>query len=117
MAVKCAQGEEVREYRGGFGYLPPEAIELHNEKFDIWSLGCILYEMVVGSLPFKCNNWKELNLINQDYLKKYSFDCKLPPALLHLFKKIFVYDKNKRISIDEVLVHPFFTNQPLPLSP
>ena len=36
-------------------YMPPESFNPnkgYNESFDIWSLGCCLYEMVVGEPPF-----------------------------------------------------------------
>jgi serine/threonine protein kinase len=43
-----------REVLGTPAYLPPEQLEhgLADERSDIWSLGCVLFEMVVGAPPF-----------------------------------------------------------------
>jgi len=116
MAVKCNANECVKKFRGTIGYASPEAIELHNHKLDVWSLGCLLHEMATGKLPFAYNNWKELStLITEEYLQRFIFNSDLSASLLHLLKKIFVYDKDNRPSIEEVMTHPFFTGEPLPL--
>ncbi|XP_054442624.1 serine/threonine-protein kinase Nek3 isoform X2 [Pteronotus mesoamericanus] len=57
MAFACA-------YVGTPYYVPPEIWENmpYNNKSDIWSLGCILYELCTLKHPFQANSWKSLIL-------------------------------------------------------
>uniref|UniRef100_A0A2K5P077 Serine/threonine-protein kinase Nek3 n=1 Tax=Cercocebus atys TaxID=9531 RepID=A0A2K5P077_CERAT len=51
-------------YVGTPYYVPPEIWENlpYNNKSDIWSLGCILYELCTLRHPFQANSWKNLIL-------------------------------------------------------
>ncbi|XP_062432616.1 serine/threonine-protein kinase Nek3 isoform X3 [Rhea pennata] len=51
-------------YVGTPYYVPPEIWESmpYNNKSDIWSLGCILYELCTLRHPFQANSWKHLIL-------------------------------------------------------
>ncbi|NWY01836.1 NEK3 kinase, partial [Nothoprocta ornata] len=51
-------------YVGTPYYVPPEVWESlpYNNKSDIWSLGCILYELCTLRHPFQANSWKHLIL-------------------------------------------------------
>uniref|UniRef100_A0A8C9P2R8 non-specific serine/threonine protein kinase n=1 Tax=Spermophilus dauricus TaxID=99837 RepID=A0A8C9P2R8_SPEDA len=46
---------------GTLDYLPPEMIEgqMHDEKVDLWSLGVLCYEFLVGQPPFEANTHQE----------------------------------------------------------
>lgn len=46
---------------GTLDYLPPEMIEgsFHDEKVDLWSLGVLCYEFLVGKPPFETNTHQE----------------------------------------------------------
>ncbi|XP_035308745.1 serine/threonine-protein kinase Nek3 isoform X6 [Cricetulus griseus] len=57
MAFACS-------YVGTPYYVPPEIWENlpYNNKSDIWSLGCILYELCALKHPFQANSWKNLIL-------------------------------------------------------
>uniref|UniRef100_H0ZDQ2 non-specific serine/threonine protein kinase n=1 Tax=Taeniopygia guttata TaxID=59729 RepID=H0ZDQ2_TAEGU len=46
---------------GTLDYLPPEMIEgrTHDEKVDIWSLGVLCYEFLVGKPPFETETYQE----------------------------------------------------------
>ncbi|XP_019346940.1 serine/threonine-protein kinase Nek3 isoform X2 [Alligator mississippiensis] len=51
-------------YVGTPYYVPPEIWENmpYNNKSDIWSLGCVLYELCTLKHPFQANSWKHLIL-------------------------------------------------------
>lgn len=46
---------------GTLDYLPPEMIEgrMHDEKVDLWSLGVLCYEFLVGKPPFEASTYQE----------------------------------------------------------
>lgn len=46
---------------GTLDYLPPEMIEgkTHDEKVDLWSLGVLCYEFLVGKPPFEAKTHEE----------------------------------------------------------
>ena len=74
-------------------------------KSDIWSLGCILYQMSTLKMPFQGNNFKE---VYNNVLK-----CKYPPLpeiyskeLNLIIKKMLQIDPDKRPSASEILEDP-----------
>lgn len=46
---------------GTLDYLPPEMIEgrTHDETVDLWSLGVLCYEFLVGKPPFEAETYQE----------------------------------------------------------
>lgn len=47
---------------GTLDYLPPEMVEgqPHDKKVDIWSLGVLAYEFLVGNPPFEAQGHSEV---------------------------------------------------------
>ncbi|CAG9856003.1 unnamed protein product [Phyllotreta striolata] len=126
-------------------YRSPELLygsKTYNKSVDMWSVGCILAEMiqrkplfpgetdieqlaiVLGTLGTpSCENWPGLTLL-PDY-NKISFSHSepkkwsiiLPDAdcvTLNLIGKILIYDQNKRYTAKEALQDRFFRERPFP---
>lgn len=78
--------ETTNEPFGTLGYVAPEVLKKQPYTFscDVWSLGCILYALLSGSLPFDHNDQKELMRMTIDEQLKFdlpvwdkiSFQCK-----------------------------------------
>ena len=81
----------------------------YNYKSDIWSLGCVLYEMITLNLPFINNSGKLYSNIIKGEIKKipekYSEDL---DNIVHLLIQI---NQDKRPSCKELLNNPVIKNK------
>ncbi|XP_050590846.1 serine/threonine-protein kinase fused isoform X2 [Bombus affinis] len=92
-------------------YMAPELIEErpYDHNADLWSLGCIVYELVVGSPPFQTTSILHLvRLIRFEAIKwpdYISQNCK--QFLQGLLQK----DPSQRLTWPALLDHPFVKNR------
>nr|XP_036867663.1 serine/threonine-protein kinase Nek3 isoform X1 [Manis javanica] len=97
-------------YVGTPYYVPPEIWENmpYNNKSDIWSLGCVLYELCTLRHPFQANSWKSLILkICQGCVSPVPshYSCELQ----HLVKQVFKKNPSQRPSATTLLSRGIFT--------
>lgn len=95
---------------GTLDYLPPEMIKpgreenWYSEKVDLWSLGVLTYEFLVGEAPFE-----DTPVMTQRRIARG--DMKVPdwisPEARDLIKRLLVLDPEKRLKLEEVEVHPW----------
>ncbi len=104
------QGEEKRNTVCGTPiYLAPEIINEtgHDEKVDIWCIGVLLFELSTGTVPFAGNDIDTLkmniNAVKINWPRDINLEAK------NLISKILKYDPSSRISLREMLMHPYFT--------
>ncbi|XP_062427039.1 dual specificity protein kinase TTK [Rhea pennata] len=106
---------------GTMNYMPPEAIKDMSSygengksrskispKSDVWSLGCILYSMTYGRTPFQhiTNPVNKLHAIIDP-----SYEIEFPDIaekdLQDVLKRCLVRNPKQRISVSELLMHPY----------
>ena len=90
---------------------PPEMVEgkPHNQMVDVWSLGVLMYEFLVGTPPFEATGHHET------YKKIRAVDIKWPEHMQgkekaearDLITKLLVKDPSARMSLSEVQSHPW----------
>ncbi|XP_063300923.1 serine/threonine-protein kinase Nek3 [Pelobates fuscus] len=91
-------------YVGTPYYVPPEIWENmpYNNKSDVWSLGCVLYEICTLKHPFQASSWK--NLILKICQGSYSpLPAQFSYELRSLIKQIFRKDPQQRPSVKTIL--------------
>lgn len=68
LGTSCVKCDQVYKYIQSRSYRAPEIVFRINysEKIDMWSFGCMLYEMCTGKMLFQCQDEKDLiNSISQ----------------------------------------------------
>jgi len=109
--AKSVQGGEITtSYCGTPLNMAPEVMngDQYTSQVDIWSLGTIIYELLVGFAPFIGEDARDLaNRINKgDY--GVPKNVKLSLNCIDLLSKCLQHQPERRISHDDVLDHPFF---------
>jgi serine/threonine protein kinase len=119
--------EEAFSLRGTPNYMDPMLLEEYTreikdklrpyrQEVDIWSLGCLCYELYMGELlfksPEKVNSKKYIEVLFEQikngkyYLFKY-----VSPELKDFLSQMIQYDGNSRLTAKELLDHPFLTRK------
>ena len=104
-------GERKRTVCGTPNYIAPEILEGkagHSYEVDIWSLGVIMYTLIIGKPPFETNNVKETykRIKNGNY--SFPEHAIISEPAKDLIQSILVLDPYKRPKLDEILAHDFF---------
>ncbi|XP_063677821.1 aurora kinase A-like [Bolinopsis microptera] len=95
---------------GTVDYLPPEMIDnvQYDENVDIWCLGILTYEFLVGKPPFELKTTAE----TMSHIKhcKYSIPEYVNPEAAELISKILVSNAKLRPSLNDIMNHPWIVN-------
>uniref|UniRef100_A0A674J9P8 non-specific serine/threonine protein kinase n=2 Tax=Emydidae TaxID=8476 RepID=A0A674J9P8_9SAUR len=92
---------------GTLDYLPPEMIEgkTHDEKVDLWCIGVLCYELLVGQPPFESSTHTET------YRRITKVDLQFPPFMSEgsrdLIAKLLRHNPAERLPLRAVLEHPW----------
>ena len=79
----------------------------YNEKEDIWSLGTMCYELLVGKSPFETQDMDEL--VKKIELGDYYIPITLSKETVSFLNCMLQYDSENRLSFDKLSKHKFLT--------
>ncbi|CAH1280049.1 unnamed protein product [Diabrotica balteata] len=91
-------------------YMAPELIDEQPYDYtaDLWSLGCIIYELLMGTPPFCTPSILHLiRLIRHEQIQWPTF---LSDSCISFLKGLLQKNPSKRLKWDEILDHPFVKN-------
>lgn len=87
----------------------------HGLEADVWGLGCTLYTLLVGQPPFDSQQ------VRSTLTRVVLDDCSLPSHLSasarDLLSRMLQKNPTERISLMDILAHPFFTKRTLASTP
>eukprot|EP01084_Bolivina_argentea_P162789 283257_1 len=103
-------GDRRYTFCGTLDYLAPEAIMSeqigYDTSVDIWSLGIIIYELIVGKSPFFAPNaFKTFQKIQK---LDYQIPTNVSKQAKDLIQSLLKLDPKKRLKLSIARQHPFF---------
>lgn len=109
-----APGKRRTTYCGTLDYLPPEMVAAsgggaradgsYDERVDLWSLGVLMYEFLVGEAPFEDTFVMTTRRIAMGDVHIPSFVSAEARDLIH---KLLVVDPGGRLPLEQVRQHPW----------
>ncbi|KAF5391001.1 hypothetical protein D9757_003970 [Collybiopsis confluens] len=106
-------GVLMETFCGTTGYASPEMLQgkkYFGAEVDIWSLGVILYCLLTGTLPFDDDD--DATMREKVILGKFEDPDWLSPEARDLIQNILQKEPSKRLTIPQILEHPWFAVQP-----
>ena len=108
------RGKLLRTSCGSPHYAAPEIISgkpYNGASADIWSCGVILYALLAAKLPFDDDDCP--TLLQKISIGSFVMPSDIDPQAQDLIWRMLTTDVKKRITMPEIMQHPFFTLQPL----
>ena len=105
-------GEKKRTICGTPNYIAPEVIEGktgHSYEVDIWSLGVIIYTLLIGKPPFETSNVKKTYSRIRTIAYSFPDHVQVSDRAKNMIKRMLVKEPNKRLTLDEIQNHEFMT--------
>ncbi|CAI6370391.1 unnamed protein product [Macrosiphum euphorbiae] len=90
---------------GTLDYMPPEIVSAnsYDKSFDVWSVGVLLYEILVGKLPFGASTFEKTKarISNAQYI----FPQHVTPHARDLISSLLRVKPESRLSLKDLLLH------------
>ena len=107
--------EKRRTICGTPNYIAPEILEAkhgHSYEVDVWSLGVILYTMIIGRPPFETSDVR--TTYRRIRYNQYSFPetVRISEPAKDLIQSILRTEPTTRLGLDEILASPWFQGAP-----
>lgn len=106
-AVKYEKNVPLKHFYGSPNYIAPEILTGagYNEKCDVWSIGVILFTLIMGAVPFDGNSDAEVlnNVMNKPIL--FEGLGRKSVELTDLMKRLLFKDPDTRFTAMQAINH------------
>ncbi|KAF7968335.1 hypothetical protein HWV62_30957 [Athelia sp. TMB] len=111
-------GERKKTICGTPNYIAPEVLfdtaNGHSFEVDTWSIGVILYTLVIGRPPFQTKDVKTIYKRIRDNEYEFPSDREVSDDARELVQQILTPDPQQRPTLHEIIDHAFFTEGIVP---
>lgn len=92
---------------GTLDYLSPEMVQgqPHTKNVDLWSLGVLAYELLVGRAPFHATGFDDT--YNKIMKVRYEVPPEMSRPAAHLISRLLVKQPEQRMPLENVTMHPW----------
>ncbi|KAK0039185.1 serine/threonine protein kinase [Biomphalaria pfeifferi] len=96
---------------GTMEYLAPEMVnnEMHNGSIDLWCLGILTYEFLIGKTPFESKNRNMREAYKKISSLKYSIPETVGSNASDFISRLLVLNPGDRMDLGDALRHPFIS--------
>lgn len=111
--------DRKRTMCGTPNYIAPEILrgsrgDGHSFEVDIWSMGVVMYTLLVGRPPFETDDVKDTYKRIRALQYAFPEGTQVSPSAQSLIRGILRTDPLQRPTLAAVLQHPFLTDEPVP---
>ena len=94
---------------GTMEYMAPEIVGCENYDFgvDIWALGILLYELIMGHSPFRDNKDRNIMIKIKKHDLIFDKDKNISSECIDLINRLLDENPTTRLKLKDILNHPF----------
>lgn len=104
----------MKQTSGTTRYKSPEKVKMepHNLKSDIWTLGVVALELLVGNHPFQTKPMADQEVKEAIIKGNFEFlqEVRVSPECLSFLQACLQTPVEKRLSCHQLALHPFLTS-------
>mmetsp|Transcript_8925 Transcript_8925/g.16035 ORF Transcript_8925/g.16035 Transcript_8925/m.16035 type:complete len:580 (-) Transcript_8925:12-1751(-) len=97
---------------GTLSYMAPEVLnKSYTSQCDLWSLGAIVFVLLLGRMPFHGSDAEVIDRIRRGQYHIWDNWMKIPDQARDFVKRLLVVDPKVRMTAEQALNHPWIKNR------